>query len=153
MTQAHSLALKWHSGQMYGDEPYKVHLQEVNTRCYNMYKASLSLEDMYFVANLAWLHDILEDTECTPADIQDALGHYPPTGWVRSAELIEAVEAITKGASESRSDYLERCSRNPFALKVKIADTLCNLERSFISQHTRRIEKYLKQLAFLSTKI
>lgn len=153
MTHAHTLAKKWHKGQKHGDEPYMTHLSEVNARCYTLYRDSLSLEDVYFVGSLAWLHDIFEDTKCSPVDVWEALGHYPPTGWTRSHEMVEAIQAITKEDTETRHEYLERCSKNKFALMVKVADTLCNLERSFMSKDHRRITKYLDQLAFLSTKL
>jgi hypothetical protein len=63
--------------------------------------------------------------------------------------LLQAIIAITKSSHESRGDYLDRCMENPYAHKVKIADTLCNLTESVKSGDVRRIKKYTKQLEIL----
>ena len=61
-------------------------------------------------------------------------------------EIVEAVNAITKRSNETRKQYLVRCTQNNIAHKVKIADTLANLEASITSCDAWRVEKYSKQL-------
>ena len=87
------------------------------------------------------LHDVLEDSSFTEADLRERL-----KGYDRLDDLMEALDAITKRPGESRDDYLHRCCANPFAWKVKIADTLSNLECSVISGKKRRIMKYTTQI-------
>ncbi len=146
MSRAYELAKSAHKGQMYGCVPYTDHLSAVNKKCYELYKDKLSEDDMYFVASLAWLHDAFEDTDLTNEQVENKMGHFPPNGWVRTTELIQAMRAISKRDSDSRSDYLKICMMNRFAHMVKIADTLCNLECSLKSMETRRINKYTNQL-------
>lgn len=150
MTVAFMIARAAHRGQMYGDKPYTEHLRMVNNKCYELFKDKLSEGDMYFVSSLAWLHDAFEDTNITNEQIEKRMGHYPPSGWVRTTELIQSMRAISKRDSDSRSDYLKICMMNRFAHMVKIADTLCNLECSIKSMETRRIDKYTRQLAKLT---
>lgn len=61
---------------------------------------------------IAWLHDVVEDTSVTLADLQ-AL--FP-------LEVTEGVDAITKRPGESRLEYYARVRRNPHARKVKDLD-------------------------------
>lgn len=61
---------------------------------------------------IAWLHDVVEDTTVSLADLQELF----PLG------VTEAVDAITKRAGESRLEYYARVRSNPLALKVKTAD-------------------------------
>ena len=153
MTVAYEIAREAHKGQMYGGEPYTSHLSMVNKKCYELFKGRLSDDDMYFVASLAWLHDAFEDTELTNEQVESRMGHYPPSGWTRTTELIQAMRAISKRDSDSRSDYLKICMMNKFAHMVKIADTLCNLECSIKSMESRRIDKYTRQLSKLTKRM
>ena len=67
---------------------------------------------------VAWLHDVLEDTNVTRKDLEAA--EFP-------TEVIEAVVAITRNDGETYLDYIQRCKRNPLARMVKIADIRDNL--------------------------
>lgn len=64
-------------------------------------------------------------------------------------EITDAVIAITKDKDESRNQYIERVKQNELALKVKICDTICNLEESIKIQDAKRIIRYSEQLAKL----
>ncbi|OLF08777.1 phosphohydrolase [Actinophytocola xinjiangensis] len=66
----------------------------------------------------AVLHDVVEDTPVTLADLTSA---------GCPAEVVAAVEAISKQPDESREQYLERVRANPIALTVKRADIADNL--------------------------
>jgi hypothetical protein len=65
----------------------------------------------------AVLHDVVEDTEVTPADLRTA-------GCPQA--VVEAVIAISKRAGEPHPDYLARVAANPLALAVKRADIADN---------------------------
>lgn len=70
------------------------------------------------VESVAWLHDVLEDTEVTRGDLEKA---------GISLEVIEAVEVLTHRENEPRESYLERVlASTPLAMLVKLADTLDN---------------------------
>ena len=91
---------------------------------------------------VAMLHDVVEDSNATIEDVMNVFGF----------NVGEAVYAITKLKGERRLDYLARCRANEIARKVKIADTLFNLEYSIKKQDQWRIEKYTSQLSFLTSK-
>lgn len=61
---------------------------------------------------IAWLHDVIEDTNVALVDLQD---QFP-------REVVDAVDAITHRPGEPRVDYYARVARNPLARRVKIAD-------------------------------
>lgn len=140
--EARMFAMEWHGSQMYGDKPYSAHLADVEMKVIFLYSEHDHIELLRLTAVL---HDILEDTECTEIDLREHFSHYQ-----KIDELISALFAITKQKHEHRDKYLHRCVGNPVALHVKIADTLCNLERSIRSGEVNRINKYLKQINFLS---
>lgn len=64
---------------------------------------------------VAWLHDVVEDTGVT---LESLAAEFP-------AELVAAVDAITKRIGEGDTYYL-RVAADPIALKVKHADLADN---------------------------
>lgn len=68
---------------------------------------------------VAWLHDVLEDTEVTLEEVEHEFG---PT-------VAAAVEAMTRRPDEADSaQYYARVKANPIALKVKAADLADNTD-------------------------
>ena len=65
---------------------------------------------------VAWLHDVVEDTDVTLEEIEKEFGK----------ETVEAVNAITHRKDEPWADYLCRVKANPVARAVKIADLIDN---------------------------
>ena len=66
---------------------------------------------------VAVLHDVVEDTDITLAELKM---DYP-------AVIIEAVDAITRRPEEKYERYIERVGGNPLAARVKLADLADNL--------------------------
>ena len=66
----------------------------------------------------AWLHDVIEDTDVSAADLLKA-GMLP--------EIVTAVELMTRRADVADADYYDRIRQNPAALAVKLADITDNL--------------------------
>lgn len=66
---------------------------------------------------VALLHDVVEDTETTLAEIENLFGK----------EVSEAVDALTHRKGESYHDYILRVGKNKIATAVKIADISDNL--------------------------
>ena len=77
-------------------------------------------EEKAGLKEIAWLHDILEDTKTKAEDLLKA-GISP---WV-----VVAVVALTKLPGEDYTAYLRRVKENPAAREVKIRDILHNLGR------------------------
>ncbi|MEF1336398.1 hypothetical protein REH81_06340 [Vibrio rotiferianus] len=128
-----------HAGQKYGDKDYfSAHIESVSDKVAFLYEDD---DDYEIIDNLSYLHDVREDSHFTEYDIRARL-----KGYDRLDELMEALDAITKRPGESRDDYLKRCCANSIAWKVKVADTMSNLECSVISNEKRRIIKYTTQI-------
>ena len=128
------LAKLCHKDQYYNLKSYfEAHILKVVDKLNNI--VGVLDEDTTVVA---YLHDVVEDTNITLSDIAFIYGF--------SQDVVDAVDAITKRSNETRKQYLERCKQNNIAHKVKIADTLANLEASVSSCDVWRVEKYSKQL-------
>lgn len=124
-----------HKDQKYGKYDYwDYHICAVEEKTRELFDSDF---DLWIVAQL---HDVLEDS-----DGFDAEYLYKVFG----GEITDAVIAITKDENESRNQYVERVKQNELALKVKICDTLCNLEESLKIQDSKRIIRYSEQLAKL----
>ncbi len=103
--RAAKLAAEAHSGQtdLIG-EPYIHHLKRVARMGYSSDEVTV-----------AWLHDIIEDTPITSADLK-AHGF--------KDNVIKAVEAITHLKGQDYDDYMEQVAHNPLAVTVKRYDLL-----------------------------
>ena len=127
------LATKWHEGQeRWGGEPYITHPIAVAGLCQVKF-------DNYII--VCYLHDVVEDTECTLEDLI-RLGFSP--------EVVAAVEAMTHREDELYYKYILRLSINEIATIVKIADLTHN---SLGAKDTaKRMEKYTLAKAFLQER-
>lgn len=94
---------------------------------------------------VAVLHDVVEDTFVTLESLRDA-------GF--SNEIVEAIDALTKRAGETRMDAAKRAKENKIARAVKLEDVWDNMDldrlpkltnRDMIRYHEyRRVYEYLK---------
>jgi (p)ppGpp synthase/HD superfamily hydrolase len=122
--------LKAHSDQEYGDMPYIVHLMLVARHFTDPTKQAIAL-----------LHDTLEDTEVTDAQLFFAFGE----------DIAKAVITLTKKEGEEYFQYIERIKQDRLATEIKIADLEENI---FVSKYKfswkqnllSRYEKALKIL-------
>ena len=93
---------------------------------------------------VAILHDVVEDTPITYDDLAQA-------GF--DADIIAAVEALTKRPGEKRMDAAVRAKANPLALQVKLADVADNMNLARIGHPTvedyARLREYEGVLAYL----
>lgn len=109
---AAALARKAHAGQTdKAGAPYDRHLARVAARVAPEHRAA------------AWLHDIVEDTTATGADLAAA-------GFAR--ETVATVETLTREPGERYADYVERvaASGDPAAIAIKRADVDDHLEHN-----------------------
>ena len=94
------------------------------------------------------LHDIVED------------GHVD-LEYLRAKSfndrIIEAIDAVTKRKNETYEMFISRLSRNPLAIKVKLADLEDNMDISRLNEITAkdrdRIEKYKRAKEYLINKL
>lgn len=95
---------------------------------------------------VAYLHDVVEDTEITIDDLKEL--DFPDI-------IINAVDAITKRKNETYDAYIERVAKNNIAKKVKLADIKHNLDITRIENPTmkdyKRINNYKNKIEKLKT--
>ena len=82
---------------------------------------------------VAYLHDVIEDTELTLEDLYE---------YGFSKEVIEAVDIITKKRGEDYQSYLNSVKKNKLARAVKLADLRHN---SDLTRLTKVTEKDVKR--------
>jgi len=124
-----------HEGQIdKGGHPYILHPERVAARMD-------TLEEKI----VAWLHDVVEDSNWT---FEDLINKGVP------AYLVESVDAITKREGEDKNLYLYRLSKNEIASRVKrIGDIQENRDLSRIPSPTEkdyaRAEEYKRRADIL----
>ena len=95
---------------------------------------------------VAYLHDVIEDTELTLEDLYE---------YGFSKEVIEAVDIITKKRGEDYQSYLNSVKKNKLARAVKLADLRHNSDLTRFTEVTekdiKRKEKYQKAIDFLNS--
>lgn len=131
-----------HAGQLYGDEPYMVHLAQT--------VAWLSRMDPQTgdpAVCAAWLHDVLEDTTTSREEIEARFG-------VETAQIVAActgtggTRAARCGSILHNIAALESPLREHAAL-VKLADRCANVEASQ-ENDPGRLRMYAKEHAAFS---
>lgn len=135
--KARDLAMLYHAGQKYGDKDYfNYHIQGVvNTL------VSCGYTDDNLIS-VAYLHDILEDTDCNHLTIQTEFGD----------DIYYSVIALTKNyfGEENIKPYLKRVSLNENATIVKFADMSFNMLNCQKEGEVSRMHRYLANIRILS---
>lgn len=111
------LAAAFHDGDRYGEQPYRVHLQEVYQRL---------IHEPLPVRLAGAFHDTLEDECITEVALRMLIGD-------EATDLVVAVTRHTRTLPgedpEPYSDYIGRVIRfGPDAMRIKLADLEANLE-------------------------
>lgn len=95
---------------------------------------------------IAYLHDVVEDTDTTINDIRDTFGY----------AVSDIVDKLTRRPEESYEEFISRCSRSHRARVVKIADLVDNMNLARLPVITKkdanRQLKYAKALCVLMDK-
>lgn len=95
---------------------------------------------------VAYLHDVIEDTELTLEDLRE---------YGFSEEVLKAVDVITKKKGQDYQTYLNSVKENKLARVVKLADLRHNSELTRLINITEkdieRKEKYQKAIDFLNS--
>ncbi len=130
LAKAEIVARKAHEGQYRRDgvTPYIKHVEAVVSR------VSTPQEKI-----VAWLHDVIEDTNVTKEDLLD-MGF--------DGQIVKAVVLLTKTEGYDLQKYLEAIKANPLAKMVKVADMRSNLADS---PTKKQIERYSNGILYLTT--
>ncbi len=124
---AQLLAIEAHEGQLRKDgSPYTRHLELVASKV-----------DGQDAKVIAWLHDVLEDTDTTVADLQS-------NGI--SQTNIEIIQMLTKKREQCFEDYIDLIGRFELARKVKVADIIANLSDNPSNKQVVKFSKALIKL-------
>lgn len=130
------VAAEAHKGQTdKGGDPYFEHPKAVAAQVDNIEHKIV-----------AYLHDVVEDTEITLDDLSE-MGF--------TFRIVNSVRLLTKTKMLTNEEYLKRLKTDDAARAVKIADLRHNMDISRIPEPTekdyKRFEKYRKSLAFLES--
>jgi len=137
--QAKEFAIKAHGNQKYGKMPYVYHLQQVVNKLIDWRDlGQLEITDEHLA--VAWLHDVLEDTNVSYQELSSKFDEF----------ISDSVLDLSKNYYSDLDNYISDIKENTIARLVKMADTMCNLEASILSGEMKRINKYSKQLALLT---
>lgn len=87
---------------------------------------------------VAWLHDVLEDTDTTVDELTKKFGMY----------IANLVHVLTKKNSEDYFDYIMRVRDNKGAIPIKLADLAFNKKNTqyeIVYEKDKKKKKYYKQ--------
>jgi len=129
VTEAAELAAHRHNGMARkgrGNEPYINHLAEVA----NLLAAATDGVDAELVA-AGWLHDTIEDTETTRAELAQKFGERV------AALVVEVTDDMNLPKAERRKKQIEDAPhKSPGAKLIKIADKISNIRARILPEPT-----------------
>lgn len=128
---ARNFAIQRHGNQKYGERPYSFHLDSVASHLRNYGDIA---------ETIGFLHDTVEDTDCSLEEIAKVFGPF----------VAKCVSILTDEHGENRKDrkaktyakMAEVKGEETLALVVKTADRLANVKACFDDNNTRLIEVY-----------
>lgn len=140
LSKAYNLAKERHKGQKYGYADYfDFHIEGV----YRICKERLISIDIspvselgFIILSVAYLHDILEDTNTTEYELLSLFGDI----------ITDAVKTVSKEENETYDEYLTKVKSNPISLIVKICDVEFNLDKTNKSLEVDSINKRMLRL-------
>lgn len=123
------IAHKAHKGQVRydGETPHIEHVKKV-----------VSLVDDETLKCIAWLHDVIEDTDYTAKDLSESR-----VSW---SAVLMVDDFLTHKEGVTYSTYIRKIKTNISAVEVKIADITANLSDA---PTDRQVFKYYKALCVL----
>lgn len=136
LNSAINIATKAHQGQFdKAGKPYILHPLRLMLR--------LETEPEMMVAVM---HDVVEDSNITLIDLEGS--GFP-------AEVIAAIDCLTKRDGEDYDSFIARVAKNSLARKVKIEDIKDNLDltrlKTLSEKDLQRVQKYHRALSLLES--
>ncbi|MFD0587673.1 GTP pyrophosphokinase [Paenibacillus sp. GCM10027627] len=129
LKKAIHLATTMHDGQFdKGGQPYILHPLRLMLKCETDEERVVAL-----------LHDIVEDTEITLSELR-YLSDY-------SAEIVDAIDCLTRRESETYDDFIDRVKTNKLATKIKILDLDDNMDISRLNEVTDKDQERMNKYA------
>lgn len=128
LTAARAFAVDMHGAQMYGSHPYSYHLDAV---------AALLVPYGLQAQVVGYLHDVVEDTDATIADVQSRFGEH-----VAACVALLTDEPGANRKERKAKTYAKLAQVNgshELALIVKAADRLANV-RACVSDGNNRLQ-------------
>lgn len=138
--RAEEYATERHADQMYGDKPYTYHLRMVVEAVTQRNQGHPLLSTLIAIA---WLHDVLEDTETTYRELEREFG----------TAVAFCVARLSKHPDLSYKEYMELIVAVDLAREVKTCDTISNMKESIKSGNAKGLVKYPRQLTILVTGV
>lgn len=139
---AKEFALRAHGDQKYGPFPYSYHLDKVAKKVLEFHSDGESLS---VAMNLAYLHDVVEDTKVTLEDIEKEFGTF----------IRDCVEVLTDEPGDTRKvrkdltiakfKEIHKGDSRCVALFVKGCDRMANIEESLIMMDRDTLKMYAKE--------
>lgn len=143
--EARDFAIKRHGEQLYGNEPYIVHLDHVH-------EVGLRFGTTIEEQCADYLHDILEDTDCSFEEIWYEFGWY----------VAHLVFLVTDEDGDNRKERKRRTypkiRSNSDAIKLKLRDRIANVESSkqnnpgLFQMYKQEHEEFLTELHISGTR-
>ena len=134
------LGIEAHRFQKYGNYPYSEHLEDVDRKVgWLTSKYEIPEDVLEKMSQVAWLHDIIEDTSVTEFQLRQKF----------DKDVVDAVLLVTKTEGYDYYEYIEAIRADMLATVVKLADTITNLSFSLSMGDFKRAHKYEKQYAML----
>lgn len=128
LEKAEKVARKAHEGQRRKNgESYSTHLELVVSQ----------FDGDEFAQTVAWLHDVIEDTDVTAEELREH-------GF--SEDVLKEVILLSKPRELSYQQYINRIKSSLIAVKVKKADIVANLIDNPGNKQTIKLAKALIQL-------
>lgn len=132
--QAREFALEYHADQLYGDAPYAVHLDAV---------AELVAPYGEDALVVAYLHDVLEDTEAERDDLDAEFGAF----------IAQCVSVLTDEPGDTRQlrkrltwrKMSKVSGKLELALLVKAADRLANVRACVADANQTLLKRYREE--------
>ena len=127
------IARNAHDGQKdkAGEDYFEAHVRPVAE---SVFKRTNSCT----AAAVGYLHDVLEDTEMTEAQLRSMF----------DSDIVDAVVALTRKKDEPYMEYIRRLKQNRYAVEVKLCDLANNMDLDRLPEVTekdrKRNEKYMR---------
>lgn len=134
--RAQALATQAHKSQLYGKQPYMVHIEDVVRRV-----KQITTDPEVIAA--AYLHDVVEDTDIPLEYIQKHFGQ-------NVANMVWAVTGTGVDRAAKMADAIAKIAQTPGSELVKSADRLSNAAASKAELKLKLYNRYRDEHANLS---
>lgn len=160
--KAKEFAITAHWGQMYGSQPYIVHLDQVASMCkeYNLPE---------YVQAAAYLHDVVEDTNIHANQVSNEFGYeiatlvYAVTDvnlGIDKAQLAKRINnerglkddvqsgfdlAKERIRKETKARTYPKILSHPYGVHLKLADRICNVIACSVSKDLKMFNIYCNE--------